>query len=217
MRYVAHALSRMTSACSRTIPCTSIVVSECHTVYGTSSPSSSRVHASPTLTSQGGILQDLHVSGRKETADTGRSVTHAHDSCHGVLRLIASLPAYSVNLGPATSSVRVYYWSPYCTRLEPIFPRTLTDFARSARVVAWYCIVRPDCVATRTPPRAEYRASALAPFPPLMLFLFRGGGILFEIEWAETGRGRTLPLKGKACGSKCKIQMQYGASCLFLR
>jgi hypothetical protein len=31
-------------------------------------------------------------------------------------------------------------------------------------------------------------ASALAPFPPFHAFLFRGG-ILFEIEWAETGLG----------------------------
>ena len=35
---------------------------------------------------------------------------------------------------------------------------------------------------------ASLRHSALAPFRLSMLFLFRGG-ILFEMEWAETGRG----------------------------
>ena len=33
------------------------------------------------------------------------------------------------------------------------------------------------------------RRSALAPFRLSILFLFRGGGDFFKIEWAETGRG----------------------------
>ena len=46
-----------------------------------------------------------------------------------------------------------------------------------------------------------------------MLFLFRGG-ILFEIEWAETGLGRALPFKGKACCSKCRMQNTNAIWCL---
>ena len=96
----------------------------------------------------------------------------------------------------------------YTTKFEPSSSRRATDVARAARVVAWYFFVRSDSVVTRTPPRAEYRASALAPFPFSMLFLFRGG-ILFEIEWAETGLGRALPLRARraALNAECKYSM----------
>ena len=56
-------------------------------------------------------------------------------------------------------------------------------------------IVRSDSVVARTPPRAS-RWSARPPSPRFrlsILFLFRGG-ILFEIEWAETGLGRFVLL-----------------------
>jgi len=73
---------------------------------------------------------------------------------------------------------------------------------------------RGDANQTNAAPRLPLvGASALAPFRLSMLFLFRGG-ILFEIEWAETGLGRALPLRGKACGSKCGMQNTNAVWCL---
>jgi hypothetical protein len=44
-----------------------------------------------------------------------------------------------------------------------------------------------------------------------MLFLFRGG-ILFEIEWAETGLGRASS-KEEAVGRKCKFNIEPRVIC----
>jgi len=55
---------------------------------------------------------------------------------------------------------------------------------------------RGDANQTNAAPRLPLvGASALAPFPLPMLFLFRGG-ILFEIEWAENGARSGFQVKG---------------------
>jgi len=51
------------------------------------------------------------------------------------------------------------------------------------------------------------RRSALAPFRLSMLFLFRGGGDFFKIEWAETGLGQASS-KEEAVGKKCKFNIE---------
>ena len=65
---------------------------------------------------------------------------------------------------------------------------------------------RGDANQTNAAPRLPLvGASALAPFPLSMLFLFRGGGDFFKIEWAETGLGRASS-KEEAVGNKFNIE-----------
>src|SRR3989344_3305030 len=103
----------------------------------------------------------------------------------------------SLNCKLTTSNLTLFL-SPYCTRLEPIFfPRTLTDFARAARVPTRTNIVCSDCVVTRTPPRASRtRRDHPPPRSAFPCFFFFAGGCIFELNGAERGLGRAVALGG---------------------
>ncbi len=96
----------------------------------------------------------------------------------------------------------------YCTPPEPIFAKTLTDFARSACVVAFDFIVCSDRVPTRTPPRTS-RTRRVRPRPHFAFpyFSFLAGVFFSERNGRNGGSVGPCLCKGKAAAQNAKSNM----------
>ena len=92
---------------------------------------------------------------------------HIRNLCHETEH-----PQLHQNKNP--SAVTGFYFCGVCLKkLEPILSRILTDFVRSACVVALYRIARSDCVVMRTNaprPRSRIRADKTQKFSLPFLF-----------------------------------------------